>query len=397
MKEPFLSALPIIEDIQKAGYEAYFVGGSVRDFLLGKDIHDVDIATSATPAELKAIFPKTVDVGIAHGTIIVIRNGQGFEVTTYRTETEYKDYRRPESVSFVRQLTEDLKRRDFTMNAIAMDKNGSLVDPFDGQKALKDKVIETVGSADERFQEDALRLMRAVRFVSQLGFRLEPETEKAIEVHAHLLQHIAVERVMSEMVKMLDGPHKAEAFQILLKSGLYQYLPSLFSERDVLLTSLDYGVSTLNENQMWLLALHFSNTADSAGQLKKWKLPAKKIKALVRDLDFLKQRIDHDWTAYHLFTAGRDSAVLVETVYQVIQHRPADSSVKRINDNFDKLAIKARDQLAVTGDDLLIWADAPGGPWVKELLENIIKAVLDGAVANDKQEIRRWIKTCGLL
>ncbi|GIN92013.1 CCA-adding enzyme [Siminovitchia terrae] len=397
MKEPFLSALPIIENIQKAGYEAYFVGGSVRDFLLGKEIHDVDIATSATPTELKAIFPKTVDVGIAHGTIIVIRKGQGFEVTTYRTEADYKDYRRPESVSFVRHLTEDLKRRDFTMNAIAMDKNGSLVDPFEGQKALKDKLIVTVGSADERFQEDALRLMRAIRFVSQLGFRLESETEKAIGTYAHLLQHIAVERIMSEMAKILDGPYKTDAFLILLKSGLYQYLPSLFNERDVLVTSLDYSVSTLNENQMWLLALHFSHTVDSVKQLKEWKLPAKKIKVLLRALDFLKLRIHHDWSAYHLFMAGRDIAVLVETVYQTIQHKPVDSSVKQVNDHFDQLTIKARNQLAVTGNDLLMWADAPGGPWVKELLENIIQAVLNEDVANDKDQIRRWIKACGLL
>ena len=397
MKEPFLSALPIIEEIENAGFEAYFVGGSVRDYLLGKEIHDVDIATSATPAELKTIFPKTVDVGIAHGTIIVIRQGLGFEVTTYRTEAEYKDYRRPESVSFVRRLEEDLKRRDFTMNAIAMDKSGSIVDPFEGQHALKNKVIETVGSADERFQEDALRLMRAIRFVSQLGFRLEMETEKAIEVNAHLLPHISVERIMAEMAKMLEGPYKTEAFKILLRSGLYKFLPSLFNKREVLLAALDYRISPLNENQIWLLFLYLSQTTSTDRELKKWKLPTKKIKTLTRALDYLKLRLLHEWTAYDLFKAGRETGVLVETVYETVQHRPVGSAAQRIYGHFDKLVIKARDQLAVTGNDLLIWAGEPGGPWVKELLEEIIKAVLNGDIPNDKQEIRRWVTACGLL
>ncbi|VEF47990.1 tRNA cytidylyltransferase [Bacillus freudenreichii] len=397
MKEPFLSALPIIEDIQNAGFEAYFVGGSVRDHLLGKEIHDVDIATSATPAELKGIFSKTVDVGIEHGTIIVIIQGQGFEVTTYRTEAEYKDYRRPETVAFVRNLTEDLKRRDFTMNAIAMDNNGELVDPFEGQKALKEQLIETVGSADERFQEDALRLMRAVRFVSQLGFRLEHQTERAIATHACLLKHIAVERVMVEMVKLLDGPNKSEAFNILFTSGLYKYLPSLFNEKKVIDATMKYQISSLNEDDMWLLALYLADADDHAEELKSWKLPSKKIKSLVRAIDFLNRRLLHEWTSFELFSAGRETAILVETVYQTIQHGSLMESVTLINSRFDQLPIKSRQELAVTGNDLLSWSDITAGPWMKELLEKIIQAVLNNDVSNDKEEIRRWVKVCGLL
>lgn len=396
MKEPFLSALPIIEHIQHAGFEAYFVGGSVRDLLLGKAIHDVDIATSATPAELKEIFPKTVDVGIEHGTIIVIWQGQGFEVTTYRTESEYKDYRRPESVEFVRNLTEDLKRRDFTMNAIAMDKEGKLVDPFEGKKALKESLIETVGSADERFQEDALRLMRAVRFVSQLGFRLEHRTERAIGTHAVLLKHIAVERTMLEMVKLLDGPNKSEAFNILITSGLYKYLPSIFSEKHVIEAAYSYQISSLKEEGMWLLALYLLNNDDYAAQLKCWKLPSKKIKSLVRAIGFLHQRILQEWTSFDLFSAGRETLVLVERVYQTIKHGSLEESVKIINNRFDQLPIKSRQELAITGNDLLLWTDVPSGPWMKELLEKIIRAVLNHDVANEKEEIRRWVKVCGL-
>ncbi|MDF2859422.1 MAG: tRNA nucleotidyltransferase, partial [Neobacillus sp.] len=126
MKEPFLAAVPVLQKLEDAGFEAYFVGGSVRDLLLDKGIHDVDIATAATPEEVKRVFSKTVDVGIEHGTVLVLFQNESYEITTFRTEAEYQDYRRPKEVTFIRNLTEDLQRRDFTMNAIAMDKKGQL-------------------------------------------------------------------------------------------------------------------------------------------------------------------------------------------------------------------------------------------------------------------------------
>ena len=135
--QTFVQALPLIEQIEAAGFEAYFVGGSVRDALLGKEINDVDIATSAFPAEIKQIFPKTIDVGIEHGTVMVLWDGEAYEITTFRTESTYQDFRRPDKVEFVRSLEEDLKRRDFTVNALAMDKNGQIMDYFNGQEDLK--------------------------------------------------------------------------------------------------------------------------------------------------------------------------------------------------------------------------------------------------------------------
>lgn len=181
MKPIFQRAIPIIEKLEEAGYEAYFVGGAVRDLLIGREIADVDIATSATPIEMKAIFSKTVDVGIEHGTILILLKGEAYEVTTYRAESTYSDFRRPDEVRFIRHLKEDLQRRDFTMNSIAMDKNGELIDPFAGREAIKNREIKTVGSSEERFNEDALRMMRALRFKSQLGFLLEEGTYDALK------------------------------------------------------------------------------------------------------------------------------------------------------------------------------------------------------------------------
>lgn len=394
MKEPFLSALPLIHAIEAAGYEACFVGGSVRDFLLGREIHDVDIATSATPDEIKKIFAKTVDVGIEHGTIIVIQNGRGYEVTTYRSEHDYKDFRRPESVTFVRSLYEDLKRRDFTMNAIAMDKKGNFIDPFKGRSALSQKVIETVGSADERFQEDALRLMRAVRFVSQLGFQLDEKTEKAMTEHVQLLQHISVERITAEFEKLLNGKHKKEAFELLIKTGIYVQLPSLFNQEDVIRSASKLEISALKEHDMWLLALYLSGE-NPAPALRKWRLPTKKIKLLTHALPYLLSRKDHTWSGYELFAAGKELAILAETVFLTIEGK--EVHLDELKDLYENLPIKSLKDLAVNGNDLICWSGKQSGPWMGEALQKAVHAVINGEVTNNKQEIRSWMENCRLI
>lgn len=394
MKEPFLSALPLIHEIEAAGYEACFVGGAVRDFLLGRDIHDVDIATSATPAELKTIFSKTVDVGIEHGTIMVIQNGKSYEVTTYRSEGDYQDYRRPESVTFVRSLHEDLKRRDFTMNAIAMDKEGNFIDPFAGRLALEKKVIVTVGSADERFQEDALRLMRAVRFVSQLGFHLEKQTEKAIKEHVDLLRHISVERITAEFEKLLDGKYKKNAFELLFHTGIYKRLPSLFNQEHVVQSVTKLEISPLKELDIWLLALYFSGE-HPVTTLKKWRLPSKKIKLLSMALSYLMLRKDHFWSRDELFTAGKEIALLVETAFLTIKRE--DVQLAHLLDKYESLPIKSLKELTVNGNDLIRWTGKQSGPWIGKVLHEAAQAVINGEIANHKQEIRSWMENCRLI
>src|SRR3954471_23995751 len=227
MNPIFLKAIPLLEKVEKAGFEAYFVGGCVRDFILGKKIADVDIATSATPQEIKTIFSKTIDVGIEHGTVVVIWDKETYELTTFRSDGEYTDFRRPSEVTFIRSLEEDLKRRDFTMNSMAMNKEGKIIDPFLGQEAIKNKRIETVGSATDRFHEDALRMMRAVRFVSQLSFTIESETQQALKTNAFLLEKIATERKTVEFEKLIQGKNRKHALQLLLDTELFLFLPGL--------------------------------------------------------------------------------------------------------------------------------------------------------------------------
>lgn len=197
----------IIEQIQKHGFEAYAVGGCVRDSLLGRTPDDWDITTSAKPQEVKAIFPRTIDTGIEHGTVTVMMGKEGFEVTTYRIDGAYLDGRHPESVEFSSNLVEDLKRRDFTINAMAYNEQQGLVDVFEGIEDMQRKVIRCVGNPKERFGEDALRMMRAIRFSAQLGFEIEEETYRAVEELAPTLEKVSMERIQVELVKTLLSAH----------------------------------------------------------------------------------------------------------------------------------------------------------------------------------------------
>ena len=197
----------IIKNLQRHGYDAYAVGGCVRDSILNRKPEDWDITTSAKPEQVKRIFRRTVDTGIEHGTVTVLIGKDGFEVTTYRVDGLYEDGRHPKEVSFTSRLEEDLKRRDFTINAMAYNDDERLVDAFGGMRDLNYHLIRCVGDPKERFSEDALRILRAVRFSAQLAFPIEPETAEAIKSLAPNLEKISAERIQAELVKLLVSDH----------------------------------------------------------------------------------------------------------------------------------------------------------------------------------------------
>lgn len=197
----------IIQTLQEAGCEAYAVGGCIRDSLLDRTPDDWDITTSAKPAQIKDIFQRTADTGIQHGTVTVLLDGEGFEVTTFRIDGEYEDSRHPREVTFTSNLSEDLKRRDFTINAMAYNEQAGLVDLFHGREDMQKGLVRCVGEPGERFREDALRMMRAIRFSAQLGYAIEPETAEAIRELAPSLSHISAERIQTELVKLVVSPH----------------------------------------------------------------------------------------------------------------------------------------------------------------------------------------------
>lgn len=202
-----VQAQKIIKRLENAGYEAYIVGGCVRDSILGKDPADWDITTSASPAEIKELFSYTIDTGIEHGTVTVMEDHRPFEVTTYRVDGKYEDHRRPKEVYFTKSLKEDLLRRDFTINAMAYSDTKGLVDLYGGREDLKNGIIRCVGNAAQRFDEDALRILRALRFQAQLGFQIEEETKAAIRRQACFLKDISAERIQVELDKLLVSDH----------------------------------------------------------------------------------------------------------------------------------------------------------------------------------------------
>ena len=207
-------AARIIRTLEDAGYEAYVVGGCVRDSLLGREPQDWDITTSARPDQVKALFPKTIDTGIKHGTVTVRSNGRDYEVTTFRVDGDYADHRHPDAVTFTGRLSDDLERRDFTINAMAYNERDGIVDLFGGTEDLENGVIRAVGDPRKRFEEDALRMMRAVRFSAQLDFIVEEETRAGIKELAPTLAAVSAERIREELEKLLLSDHPEKLMEL---------------------------------------------------------------------------------------------------------------------------------------------------------------------------------------
>lgn len=394
--EPFIQAAPVLQLIENAGFEAYFVGGSVRDHILGREISDVDIATSALPEELKQIFPKTNDVGIEHGTILIHYKGCHYEATTFRSEQNYSDFRRPDKVSFIRSLNEDLQRRDFTMNAIAMDKEGNIIDPFAGKEAINKKEIVTVGNPDERFGEDALRMLRAVRFQSQLSFSIEKYTLESLSAHCHLLENIAVERKTVEFEKLLMGPNRSKAVQLLANSGMIQYLPGLKGHSDGVKRFSKLLREKIHLVESWVLLVFELRLKDKEidGFLREWKLPVQKIKRIKQIHSWLVLRLENEWNLEMVYNAGLEDAISTEIVYASI--KSISGSTETIRELHERLPIKHRKELNVTGNDVMSWLNRHPGPWLREILEEIERSVIYGVVPNEKEKIKKWLSAFNL-
>lgn len=389
LPEVFTAALPVLKEINEAGYEAYFVGGSVRDLLLNRHIHDVDIATSAYPMEIKQIFKKTIDTGIKHGTVTVLYEGESYEITTFRTESGYQDFRRPDHVTFVQNLSEDLKRRDFTINALAMDVDGNIIDHFDGLGDLEKHLIRAVGKAENRFHEDALRMMRAVRFMSQLQFTLEPETEQAISDNHELLSKISVERIRDEFVKMGIAPGSQQAFQIFLDTGLSEEVPGFRGKKENLALYPQLNFSPTNEANLWALMIILLKLPNDKIPhfMRMWKNSNAMERQVADIVAFFDLISSHAPNNYDLYKAGLETIVSTIDLAHILG-QPVNGSA--LVDSYEALPIKNNRDLVVDGH-FLLKNGIPAGPRVGLLLEEIKKAVLEGVISNNEAAITEFI------
>lgn len=417
----------ILDALKEHGFEAYVVGGCVRDVLLGREPKDWDITTSAMPQEVKQIFHNTVDTGIQHGTVMVIRNAVGYEVTTYRVDGEYKDGRHPQSVTFTRSLEEDLKRRDFTINAFAWGEDG-LIDMFDGVKDLKDGIIRCVGDPDERFNEDALRIMRAVRFSAQLGFEIEPRTKAMITKYAGRLADISMERIREEWEKTLMSMNPAFVNEYA-ELGLAQYIircvaadgssaaarcfdPSkdkIMAEivrRDRLKSALSVELlerySEPEElRRRLLMAAFFDNLSpeETNAALRNLKYDNKTREAVVNIIKYKNEKIPADKVAIKqiLNKIGLDTFIAELEFRHVVRTVIIDGTEVQTAEYYDLelIAWIAQDllrknepwslpQLAINGSDLIA-AGFPAGKKIGEILEKLLQKVILSPTLNNKE------------
>lgn len=375
-------ALFVLAQLEENGYEAYFVGGCVRDWLLRRPVHDIDICTNAQPCDIMRIFPNNIPAGLQHGTVSVKHGGAIFEVTTYRAETDYSDFRRPNEVRFVSDLREDLARRDFTVNAMAMDRHGRLSDPFSGQTDLLASLIRTVGNAQERFTEDALRLLRAARFAAQLHFVLDSKTEQALADCAGLLIHIAAERIREELNKLIDSEHPEHGASIIVQTCLlkaYPDLERLFKRATPYASRLGILGSLAQKWTLLLFAAEMNKdeTLQIAALLRMSNRDRDKILSLMEIL----QRVAPAWDQpYEIFWSsillqyGWETCMEVDNLLQAIWYMQRDlHSSQILIDTYERLPVKSLKELAVTGKDLLLATGKEAGPWISHTLHYLLE------------------------
>ena len=428
-------AKEVVRHLEQSGYEAYFVGGCVRDKWLGRPLKDIDIATSAKPDEVMRLFDKTVPTGLKHGTVTVVMDGCAFEVTTFRKESEYERFRRPKSVEFVSDLHEDLLRRDFTMNAMALDSGGRWIDPFGGRSDLERGVLRCVGDPEQRFREDALRMMRCIRFAAEYGLAVEERTWAALKANASLIRHVAMERVGAETEKIVEGRDPDTGLRLLAESGL---MPHFKFPLDMPVPSAgdDTGsrsacrLAELRDAPLrwtyWLIAAGRDPEA-AKHILSGLKLPGAKIDRILRPLQV------RQWMNERFAKAGEavDAGCAPEAVENELREAVAESAVlfgKRATadwlvllrheqncapeggqrdaaavlrshtscrgpDWIEQMPVSELNELAVGGDDLMRALKAPAGPWIGRTLRSLLVDVAAGRLPNERDVLLEAAKT----
>ncbi|HAR5120407.1 TPA: CCA tRNA nucleotidyltransferase [Staphylococcus aureus] len=392
-KSLFEQARPILEQIQDNGFEAYYVGGSVRDYVMGRNIHDIDITTSATPDEIESIFSHTIPVGKEHGTINVVFNDENYEVTTFRAEEDYVDHRRPSGVTFVRDLYEDLQRRDFTMNAIAMDTAYKLYDYFDGQQDINNRIIRTVGIAEERFQEDALRMIRCLRFQSQLSFDIAMETFEAMRTQMADIKFLSIERIVIELTKLMRGINVEESFNHLKSLKAFNYMP-YFEQLDM------NQINVTEPIDLELLIAIVSVKFDINYSSKPLKLSNRQVKDInqyIQIMNALPSIITKEQLKMFVYDYDTNLIKNVMVAADVLKandiqgHEPLIVNLQTIDETLHRLPMHNRKDMMVNGGVLMAHLNAKSGPWLKDVLRQIEIAIVTGKVSNEETEILKWV------
>lgn len=388
------AARKIIEQLNTSGFEAYVVGGCVRDSLLGRQPEDWDITTSAKPEQVKEIFNRTVDTGIQHGTVTVLIDHEGYEVTTYRIDGEYEDGRHPKSVEFTGNLLEDLKRRDFTINAMAYSDREGLVDAFDGVKDLEGRVIRCVGNPLDRFTEDALRILRAIRFSAQLGFDMEAETRAAISVIAPNMAKVSKERIQVELTKLLLSDHPGRLKDVY-ENGIGPYISKHFeaagkqpfeSERFTELPPV--------KHMRWSGFLRLEDPEDAVRILKELKLDNDTIYQTKTLVSLWKTEISAHKPAIRQVMSTLSPELFKDLLwFQKVFCHPSYKNRLEMMEQYSDEILRAGDcirlkDMAVTGRELIDAGMKPG-PEMGTVLNRLFQLVLEKPECNNREYLMK--------
>lgn len=376
----------VLKTLESAGYEAYIVGGAVRDMLAGRPVHDYDVASSARPEDVLRVFSafKTVKTGLKHGTVTVLSGEYPVEITVFRREAAYSDGRHPDAVSYADSITEDLSRRDFTVNAAALSLRGELVDPFGGENDIKAGIIRCVGDPEKRFSEDHLRILRALRFSSELGFTIEENTEKMIRKEKELILTVSAERIYEELCRLLEGDGAAAVLTsfcsvICLILGVEQ------SDRFIKTAE---NIGRLPENAVLrLTALLFDRDEETANKtMRKLKAKNGERERVVNAVKYAnaapESRVE---LKKFISTAGFQTASDVFAIRSLFDPY-AEELYAETNDILSKKEPVFVKDLAVNGSDL-IEAGAKQGRETGRLLEMLLVSVIEGAVENERNAL----------
>ena len=354
-------ALKLLKKINDNGYQAYIIGGFVRDYILGIESNDVDVTTNATPKELIEIFPDSYLPPDDYGSVTVMYKNIRFEITTFTKEVNYLDHRHPDKIEYIDDLYQDLLRRDFTINAICMNSNGEIIDFLDGQKDLNNRVIRTIGNANEKFKDDSLRILRAIRFATILNFELDNEVVSSINENKHLLKDLSYNRKREELDKIFVSGYAKEGIDLLLKFHL---------DRELELDNLSKVTNTTNLIGIWSILDVTSKYPFTNNEKDMIESVNEALK--LNNLD-----------PYNLYTYG----LYVNTVAADIKN----IDKKDVASSYNNLVIFSRSDLDINSADIMEALNSEPGSYLRDIFIDIEKEVLYKRIPNNKEEIISYI------
>lgn len=371
-------AKKVIYELKKQHYEAYIVGGAVRDHILKQPTSDIDITTNAKPHQVSKIF-KTKPTGLKYGTVTVYMGEETFEVTTYRVDGEYIDNRHPEEVVFVESVEEDVKRRDFTINGLLMTEKEEIIDYVNGRADLQAKIIKTIGDPKDRFTEDALRMMRAFYFQSKLGFQIDRETRDAIAEMKDKLKEIAMERILTEMIKILQGSYVKKALKSMVTTGVHEVLPGL-KEGILYAENMDEIPFV---DAFFTLCFTLSGSVPAA-----WPF-SNKHRHRYETARMLSEK-NQAFDPYTLYTYGIDLCLLTNRVNYMLKKTKNMSN--KIEQDYKNLPIQSDLDLKLRATEMIEIANKKAGAWVKNLQTEMVIEVLNRRLKNEKSELEQYVR-----